>query len=67
MPQPKAGFMLMMTEWGMTYISVMKLCCLELWIFSVYDECEAFKKIRHLVYFTLFSRTWISVGCLEIH
>lgn len=49
MPQPEAGFILVMTERGMTYVSVMILCCLELWIFSVYDECEAFKKIRHSI------------------
>lgn len=67
-PSERLGFVLMVTERSITYVSVMILHCLELWIFSVYDECEAFKKIRHLLYFTLlFSRTWVSVGCLEIH
>lgn len=67
-PSEGLGFVLMVTEQSITYVSVMILRCLELWIFSVYDECEALKKIRHLLYFTLlFSRTWVSVGCLEIH
>lgn len=40
---------------------------LEPWIFSIYDKSEAFKETRCLLYFTLFSRARIPVGCLEIH
>lgn len=49
----------MMTEQGMTYISVMMLCCLELWSFSVYDEREAFKKIRHFIFHYFLERGYL--------
>jgi len=48
-PSERLAFILMMTEQSITYRSIMILRCLELWIFSVYDKCEALKKIRHYI------------------
>lgn len=47
-PSERLGFVCMMTEWSIAYITMRILRCPELWIFSIYDKSEALKKKQTL-------------------